>query len=163
MVSLAIDPYRLLTALKGTGKSANYSAEDLANAMQVAQEGGELLTRTEFGVRMDAFDARMDRFDARMDGFDARMDAFETRMDAFDARMDAFEKRMDAFGERMDTFIARMDAMGARFDAKLEAVRADIKADVKAGQVQGFMWLSGIVLASNGMVVALLARLAHVI
>jgi hypothetical protein len=170
MVSLAIDPYRLLTALKGTGKSANYSAEDLANAMQVAQEGGELLTRAEFGVRMDAFDARMDRFDARMegfdarmDGFDARMDAFEKRMDAFDARMDAFERRMDAFGERMDTFIARMDAMGARFDAKLEAVRADIKADVKAGQVQGFMWLSGIVLASNGMVIALLARLAHVI
>ena len=142
MVSLAIDPYRLLAALKGTGKSANYSAEDLANAMQVAQEGGELLTRAEFGVRMDAFDARMD---------------------AFDARMDAFEKRMDAFEERMDTFIARMDAMASRFDAKLEAVRADIKADVKAGQVQGFMWLSGIVLASNGMVIALLARLAHVI
>lgn len=128
MSSLAIDPYRLLTALKGTGKGANYSAEDLANAMQVAQEGGELLTRTEFGVRMDAF-----------------------------------EKRMDAFDERMDTFIARMDAMEARFDAKLEAVRADIKAVVKAGQVQGFMWLSGIVLASNGMVIALLARLAHVI
>jgi hypothetical protein len=149
MVSLAIDPYRLLAALKGTGKSANYSAEDLANAMQVAQEGGELLTRAEFGVRMDAFDARMDAFDARMD--------------AFDARMDAFEKRMDAFEERMDTFIARMDAMASRFDAKLEAVRADIKADVKAGQVQGFMWLSGIVLASNGMVIALLARLAHVI
>jgi hypothetical protein len=56
-----------------------------------------------------------------------------------------------------------MDAMASRFDAKLEAVRADIKADVKAGQVQGFMWLSGIVLASNGMVIALLARLAHVI
>ena len=142
MVSLAIDPYRLLAALKGTGKSANYSAEDLANAMQVAQEGGELLTRAEFGVRMDAFDARMD---------------------AFDARMDAFEKRMDAFEERMDTFIARMDAMASRFDAKLEAVRADIKADVKAGQVQGVLWLSGIVLASNGMVIALLARLAHVI
>jgi hypothetical protein len=77
--------------------------------------------------------------------------------------MDAFEKRMDAFEERMDTFIARMDAMASRFDAKLEAVRADIKADVKARQVQGFMWLSGIVLASNGMVIALLARLAHVI
>lgn len=149
MSSLVIDPYRLLTALKGTGKGANYSAEDLANAMQVAQEGGELLTRTEFGVRMDAFEARLDAFDARLDGFEARLDAFE--------------KRMDAFEDRLDTFIARMEAMGARFDAKLEAVRADIKADVKAGQVQSFMWLSGIVLASNGMVIALLARLTHVI
>ncbi|MGE5171209.1 MAG: hypothetical protein ACM3JC_12675 [Rudaea sp.] len=163
MSSLAIDPYRLLTALKGTGKSANYSAEDLANAMQAAQEGGELLTRTEFGVRMDAFDARMEAFDARMDAFEKRMDALEKRMDAFEKRMEAFEKRMDAFEDRMDTFIARMDAMQKTFDAKLEAVRADIKADVKAGQVQSFMWLSGIVLASNGMVIALLARLAHVI
>ena len=135
MSSLAIDPFRLLTALKGTGKGANYSAEDLANAMQAAQEGGELLTRTEFGVRMDSFEKRMD----------------------------AFEKRMDAFGERMDTFIERMNAMETNLDAKLDAVRADIKADVKAGQVQSFMWLSGIVLASNGMVIALLARLAHVV
>jgi hypothetical protein len=29
--------------------------------------------------------------------------------------------------------------------------------------VQSFMWLSGIVLASNGIVIALLARLAHVV
>ena len=142
MVSLAIDPYRLLAALKGTGKSANVTAEEIAGAVHVAQEGGDLLTKADFALRMDAF---------------------EERMDAFGARMDAFEKRMDAFEERMDTFIARMDAMASRFDAKLEAVRADIKADVKAGQVQGFMWLSGIVLASNGMVIALLARLAHVI
>jgi chaperonin cofactor prefoldin len=128
MSALAIDPYRLLTALKGTGKSANYSAEDIASAMQVAQEGGELLTRAEFGVRMDAFDARMD---------------------AFEKRMDALEKRIDA--------------MEIRFDAKLEALRADIKAEVKASQVQNLLWLSGIVLASNGVVIALLARLAHVV
>ena len=142
MVSLAIDPYRLLAALKGTGKSANYSAEDIASAMQVAQEGGELLTRAEFGVRMDAFDARMDAFGARMDAFDARMDAFEKRMDALEKRIDAME---------------------IRFDAKLEALRADIKAEVKASQVQNLLWLSGIVLASNGVVIALLARLAHVV
>jgi hypothetical protein len=142
MSALAIDPYRLLTALKGTGKSANYSAEDIASAMQVAQEGGELLTRAEFGVRMDAFDARMDAFGARMDAFDARMDAFEKRMDALEKRIDAME---------------------IRFDAKLEALRADIKAEVKASQVQNLLWLSGIVLASNGVVIALLARLAHVV
>jgi hypothetical protein len=142
MSALAIDPYRLLTALKGTGKSANYSAEDIASAMQVAQEGGELLTRAEFGVRMDAFDARMDAFGARMDAFDARMDAFEERMDALEKRIDGME---------------------IRFDAKLEALRADIKAEVKASQVQNLLWLSGIVLASNGVVIALLARLAHVV
>jgi hypothetical protein len=142
MSALAIDPYRLLTALKGTGKSANYSAEDIASAMQVAQEGGELLTRAEFGVRMDAFDARMDAFGARMDAFDARMDAFEKRMDALEKRIDGME---------------------IRFDAKLEALRADIKAEVKASQVQNLRWLSGIVLASNGVVIALLARLAHVV
>ena len=142
MSALAIDPYRLLTALKGTGKSANYSAEDIASAMQVAQEGGELLTRAEFGVRMDAFDARMDAFGARMDAFDARMDAFEKRMDALEKRIEAME---------------------IRFDAKLEALRADIKAEVKASQVQNLLWLSGIVLASNGVVIALLARIAEAI
>lgn len=55
------------------------------------------------------------------------------------------------------------NAMEARFDAKLEAVRADIKAEVKSSQVQNLMWLSGIVLASHGVVIALLARLARVI
>jgi hypothetical protein len=83
-------------------------------------------------------------------------------MDAFDARMDAFDARMDAFVERMDAFVARMVAMEQRFDAKLEAVRADLRAEIKASQTQNLLWLSGLVLASNGMVIALLARLAHV-
>lgn len=56
-------------------------------------------------------------------------------------------------------FEARM----AVFDARMEAMRADIKAEVKASQVQSFIWLSGIMLASNGIVIALLARLAHVV
>ena len=134
MSALAIDTYRLLTALKGTGKSANVTAEEIAGAVHVAQEGGDLLTKADFALRMDAFDARMDAFDARM----------------------------DAFVERMDAFIARMVAMEERFDAKLEAVRADLRAEIKASQTQNLLWLSGLVLASNGMVIALLARLAHV-
>ena len=148
MSALAIDTYRLLTALKGTGKSANVTAEEIAGAVHVAQEGGDLLTKADFALRMDAFEERMD-------AFGARMDAFEKRMDAFDARMDAFVERMDAF-------IARMVAMEERFDAKLEAVRADLRAEIKASQTQNLLWLSGLVLASNGMVIALLARLAHV-
>jgi hypothetical protein len=155
MSTLAIDTYRLLTALKGTGKSANVTAEEIAGAVHVAQEGGDLLTKADFALRMDAFEERMD-------AFGARMDAFEKRMDAFDARMDAFDARMDAFVERMDAFIARMVAMEERFDAKLEAVRADLRAEIKASQTQNLLWLSGLVLASNGMVIALLARLAHV-
>jgi hypothetical protein len=63
----------------------------------------------------------------------------------------------------MDAFGARMVAMETRFDAKLEALRADIKAEVKAGRLQNLTWLSGIVLASNGIVIALLARLAHAV
>ena len=59
MSTLAIDTYRLLTALKGTGKSANFTAEEIAGAVHVAQEGAELLTKAEFGVRMDAFVARI--------------------------------------------------------------------------------------------------------
>ena len=155
MSALAIDTYRLLTALKGTGKSANVTAEEIAGAVHVAQEGGDLLTKADFALRMDAFEERMD-------AFGARMDAFEKRMDAFDARMDAFDARMDAFVERMDAFIARMVAMEERFDAKLEAVRADLRAEIKASQTQNLLWLSGLVLASSGMVIALLARLAHV-
>jgi hypothetical protein len=128
MSTLAIDTYRLLTALKGTGKSANFTAEEIAGAVHVAQEGAELLTKSDFGVRMDGFDARMDAFDARM-----------------------------------DAFVKRIDDLEAKFEAKLGAVRADIKAEVKASQVKSLMWLSGIVLASNGMVIALLARMAHVV
>jgi glutamine amidotransferase PdxT len=128
MSTLAIDTRKLLKALKGTGKSANFTAEEIADAVDVAQEDAELLTRSEFRLQMDAFKVQMD----------------------------AFKAQIDALG-------ARIDAMEARFDAKLEALRADIKAEVKASQVQNLMWLSGIVLASNGMVIALLARLAHVV
>ncbi|HSC22441.1 MAG TPA: hypothetical protein VLG08_01905 [Casimicrobiaceae bacterium] len=120
MSTLAIDTRKLLKALKATGKGANFTAEEIADAVDVAQEGAELLTRSDFNVRMDAFDVRMN----------------------------AFERRMAA--------------IEASFDAKLDALRADIKAEVKASQLQNLMWLSGIVLASNGVVIALLGRLAHV-
>lgn len=113
MPTLAIDTRKLLKALKATGKSANFTAEEIADAVDAAQEGGELLTRSEFRTQMEAFGARM-------------------------------------------------DALEARFGARMEALRADIKAEVKASQVQNLTWLSGIVLASNGVVIALLGRLAHV-
>ncbi|HEY4139740.1 MAG TPA: hypothetical protein VGN65_14860 [Casimicrobiaceae bacterium] len=58
---------------------------------------------------------------------------------------------------------SRFDALEAKFDAKLDFVRADIKAEVKASQVQNLLWLSGIILASNGAVIALLARATHAI
>ena len=133
MSTLAIDTYRLLTALKATGKDANFSADEIANAIGVAQEGAELLTASVFDARMAAFDARMT----------ARMDAFDARMDAFDARMNAFDVKLSAF------------------DVKLDALRADIKAEVKASQLQNLLWLSGIMLASNGAVIALLGRAAR--
>jgi hypothetical protein len=142
MSTLAIDTRKLLKALKGTGKSANFTAEEIADAVDVAQEDAELLTRPEFRLQMDAFKAQMDGFKAQLDGFNVQLDGFKVQLNALGARIDAME---------------------ARFDAKLEALRADIKADVKASQVQNLMWLSGIVLASNGMVIALLARLAHVV
>ena len=135
MSTLAIDTYRLLTTLKGTGKSANYSAEEIANAIHAAQEGTDVLTRAEFGVRMDSFEARMDSFEARMDSFEARIDSFEAHVDA-------------------------------KIDAKVATIRTEIEAlrtDLKASQLQNLMWLSGIVLVSNGATVALLARLAHVV
>jgi archaellum component FlaC len=149
MSTLAIDTRKLLKALKGTGKSANFTAEEIADAVDVAQEDAELLTRSEFRLQMDAFKAQMD-------AFKAQMDAFKAQLDGFNVQLDGFKVQLNALG-------ARIDAMEARFDAKLEALRADIKADVKASQVQNLMWLSGIVLASNGMVIALLARLAHVV
>ena len=58
-------------------------------------------------------------------------------------------------------FEDRMTAFEARFDTKFEAFRADVKAEVKASQLQKLMWLSGIVLVNNGMVIALLGLLAH--
>ena len=109
MSTVAIDTYKLLVALKATGKSANFSAEELAKAIDVAQEGAELLTKSVFEARMAAFEARMDAFDVKL-------------------------------------------------DAKIDALRAEVKAELKASQMQSLLWLSGIMLASNGAVIALLAR-----
>jgi hypothetical protein len=144
MSTVAIDTRKLLRALKSTGKDSNFSADEIANAVDAAQESSELLTKSDFAAGMSAFDARMARFEARMDGFEARMEGFEARMEGFEARMDGFAERMDAFDVKLE--------------ARLEALRADIKAEVKAGQVQNLLWLSGIVLVSNGAVIALLAR-----
>jgi hypothetical protein len=113
MSTLAIDTRKLLTALKATGKGANFTAEEIADAVDAAQQGAELLTRSEFNVRMDAFSVRM-------------------------------------------------HAMEVKFDATLHALRAEIKAEIRASQLQNLMWLSGILLASNAVVIALLGRLAHV-
>ena len=137
MSTVAIDTRKLLRALKSTGKDSNFSADEIANAVDAAQESSELLTKSDFAAGMSAFDARMARFEARMEGFEARMEGFEARMDGFAERMDAFDVKLEA---------------------RLEALRADIKAEVKAGQVQNLLWLSGIVLVSNGAVIALLAR-----
>ena len=124
MSTVAIDTYRLLTALKGTGKSANFTAEEIANAVDVAQDGAQLLTKSDFVIGIAELGSRMDKFESRTDRLESRM---------------------------------------AGFDAKLDLFRADIKAEVKASQLTNLFWLSGIVLASNGMVIALLARLAHVV
>lgn len=90
MSTVAIDTHRLLRALKSTGKSANFTAEEIADAVDVAQEGGEWVTRGHFDVAMAGVDARM-----------------------------------------------------VAFDAKLDAVRADITAEVKASQMQNLLRLSG--------------------
>ena len=95
MATAVIDIYRFVTALKGTGKGANFTAEEIANAIDVSQ-GADLLTMT-------------------------------------------------------------------ALEAKLDVLGAELKAEIKASQVQILMWLSGIVLASNGIVIAFLARLTHVV
>ena len=120
MSTVAIDTHKLLRALKSTGKSANFTAEEIADAVYVAQAGGEWVTRGHF-------DAGMARVDARMAGFDARMDRLDARMDVF--------------------------------DAKIDAMRADIGAEVKSSQIQNLLWLSGIMLVSNGAVIARATRL----
>jgi len=135
-----MDTYRLRSALKATGKSANFTADEIANAIDVSQEGADLLTRADFGARMSGVDGRMA-------GFDATMDRLYTRMDGLDARMGGLEARMD-----------RLEARLTIFDAKMDLLRAEIKAEVKAGQTQIVLWLSGIVLVSNGAVIAVLAR-----
>ena len=114
-----MDTYRLRTALKATGKSADFTADEIANAIDVSQEGADLLTRADF--------------EARMAGIDGRMAGFDTRMERLEARMDVF-------------------------DAKIDLLRAEIKAEVKASHTQILMWLSGIMLVSNGAVIAVLAR-----
>jgi hypothetical protein len=114
---VVLDTYRFVTALRGTGKNANFTAEEIARAIDVSQQGSDVLTKSAFDVAMAGIDTRF----------------------------------------------ARLEATLGTFDAKFETLRADIKAEVKSSQVQNLLWLSGIVLASNGVVIALLARIAEAI
>jgi hypothetical protein len=114
---VVLDTYRFVTALRGTGKNANFTAEEIARAIDVSQQGSDVLTKSAFDVAMAGIDTRF----------------------------------------------ARLEATLGTSDAKFETLRADIKAEVKSSQVQNLLWLSGIVLASNGVVIALLARIAEAI
>ena len=135
MATEAIDSYKLLATLKATGKDSNYSAEDLANAFRVAQEGADLLTTAHFESRTGVVDERFKTIDARFDAVDARFDAVDERFDALETK----------------------------FDSKFDFLRADIKAEIKSSQLQNLLWLSGIILASNGAVIALLAQATHLV
>ena len=136
MATAAIDSYKLFATLKATGKDANYSAEELANAFRVAQEGADLLTTAHFESRMSVVDERFNSIDERFKAIDERFKAVDARFEAIDRRFEALEAKLDAF-------------------------RAEIKAEVKSSQTQNLLWLSGIMLASNGATIAVLARAAH--
>src|SRR5436190_21357484 len=103
MATAAIDSYKLFTTLKATGKDANYSAEELANAFRVAQEGADLLTTAQFEPRMGVVDERFKTIDARFDAVDVRFDAVDARFDAVDARFDAVDARFDALETKFDS------------------------------------------------------------
>ena len=143
MASAPIDSYKLLTTLKATGKDTNYSAEELANAFRVAQEGADLLTTAHFESRMAVVDERFNSIDERFKAIDERFKAVDARFEAIDRRFEAVDRRFEAL------------------EAKLDAFGAEIKAEVKSSQTQNLLWLSGIMLASNGATIAVLARAAH--
>ncbi|HLX30367.1 MAG TPA: hypothetical protein VKV24_17960 [Casimicrobiaceae bacterium] len=58
-------------------------------------------------------------------------------------------------------FETRMARLEAWFEMLRAQMKAELKAEVKSGLLQNLTWLSGIVLASNGMVIALLAARAR--
>ena len=155
MAAEAIDSYKLLTTLKATGKDANYSAEELANAFRVAQEGADLLTRAQFESRMEVVDERFKTIDARFDALETK---FEARFSEMDSK---FEARFGEMDSKFGSLESKFGSLETKFDSKFDFLRADIKAEVKASQLQNLLWLSGIILASNGAVIALLARVTH--
>lgn len=53
------------------------------------------------------------------------------------------------------------DARLAVFDAKLDTMHAEIRLEVKSAQLQNLYWLAGIILVSNGALIALMGRVAH--
>ncbi|MBS0327861.1 MAG: hypothetical protein JSS46_15130 [Proteobacteria bacterium] len=171
MASVAIDTNRLFRALKATGKSENFSAEDLVSAFDAAQSEGDWVTRAYFDARISGVDAngaalgmRMDSLEVRMDGLERRMDSLEVRMDGLERRMDSLEVRMDGLERRMTQVEARLERLEARmdvFDAKLDTMRAEIRLDVKSGQLQNLFWLAGIILVSNGALIAMMGRIAR--
>jgi hypothetical protein len=75
---VVLDTYRLVTALRSTGKNANFTAEEIASAIDVSQQGSDVLTRSAFEVTMAGVDARFSRVDAAMGNFDARLEAAQT-------------------------------------------------------------------------------------
>jgi hypothetical protein len=72
---VVLDTYRFVTALKGTGKNANFTAEEIARAIDVSQQGSDVLTKSAFDVAMAGIDTRFARLEATLGTSDAK---FET-------------------------------------------------------------------------------------
>jgi chromosome segregation ATPase len=163
MSTAVIDPYRLVTALKATGKSANFTADEIASAVDASQQGSDLLTKSAFDaamIRFEAgFDAKLAGLDAKLGGLDAKLAGLEARTAGLEARTAGLEAKFAGLEAR----IAGLDAKFAGLEAKIELVRADLKVELRTTHVQTLMWLGGIMLASNGAVIAILARMARVI
>ena len=76
MATSAIDSYKLLSTLKATGKDSNFTAEELVNAIGVAQEGADLVTVAVFDAKMNELRAEL-----RADMKELRADMKELRAD----------------------------------------------------------------------------------
>lgn len=72
---VVLDTYRFVTALKRTGKNANFTAEEFASAIDVSQQGSDVLTKSAFDVAMAGIDTRFARLEATLGTSDAK---FET-------------------------------------------------------------------------------------
>lgn len=152
MSTTVIDTDRILGSLRATGKTANFTAEEIAQAFDAGQEGTDLLTRAEFGVTMAEFDSHVVGLEVRVGALEGRMGKLELRMDKLEVRMDKLETRMGRLEARMDVF-----------EVKLDALQFEIRAEIRSSQVQTLLWLSGLILVSNGALIGVLARALRVV
>ena len=135
-------------AVPGTARESimsNKASDTLAIARSLKAAGVE-------AEKADAFVEAMVRSTGKfvtVEHFDGAVERLDTRIDGLQAHFDAAIARLAA---RMDGLEARIDAVRTEMQAGINAVRADLRADI----ARSILIAVGVLIAANALMMTLL-------